>query len=193
MVSLILLWLLLCWSALGLIYFLRRVYVRVPKYSPKNLVHYVHPVDRNLLESLLDPASDFDLRWRLCGSDFREEQRCRMRLFRELLWRMSRNAAVVVEFEDALFGAHNSIPELGSKVREAAITVRLYCAAARLKLRVWLSLPEALRAIPMPDLARLRVAAGLDGLKAYEELKAAVVEAFPELSPAEIEALARNL
>jgi hypothetical protein len=45
----------------------------------------------------------------------------------------------------------------------------------------------------MPDLARLRMAADLDGPKVYEELKAAAVEAFADLQPAELDALTRNL
>jgi hypothetical protein len=193
MLSSILIWLLLVWSALGLIYFLYRACARVPRHDPRNLVHYLHPVDWSLLESLLDPAADFELRWRLSPRDFREEQRCRMRLFRELLWRMSHNSAVLVEFDNALFGNYDFTPGPASKVEEAAIKVRLYCTVAQIKLRIWLSLPDALQAIPMPDLARLRMAADLDGPKAYEELKAAAMEAFAELQPAELEALTRNL
>ena len=193
MLSTILIWLLLAWSALGLMYFLYRACARVPRHDPKNLVHYLHPVDWDLLESLLDPAADFELRWRLSPREFREEQRCRMRLFRELLRRMSHNSAVLAEFDNALFGKDDFTPGPGSKVEEAAIKVRLYCTAARIKLRVWLSLPDTLRAVPMPDLARLRMAADLDGPKVYEELKAAAVEAFADLQPAELDALTRNL
>jgi hypothetical protein len=39
----------------------------------------------------------------------------------------------------------------------------------------------------------LRKAGDLDGLKAYEELKAAAAEAFAHLKPDELETLTRNL
>jgi hypothetical protein len=39
----------------------------------------------------------------------------------------------------------------------------------------------------------LRIAASLDGAKAYDELRLAAREAFARLQPAELEALSHNL
>jgi hypothetical protein len=189
----ILVWLFAAWNALGAIYVLHRAFSKLPKLNPNNLVHYLHHVDWPLLESLLDPAVDFELRWRLSPRAFREEQRERMSLYREQLWRMARNSAVVAKFDNILFGKDDFSPGPGSKVEEAAIKVRFYCTVARVKLRIWLSLPDAFGFMPTPNLARLRKAGNVDGLKAYEELKAAALEAFAKLQPDELEALTRNL
>lgn len=191
MFVLILIWLLFALSILELIYLLYLAWAsaRVPKLVLGDVVHFLYPVDPSLLASLLDPAADFGLRWNLSPRHFREEQRRRMRLYRELLVRMAHNSSVLAKFDLAVGGYDVLIAGPGSKLQEAALNVRIYCAFARTKLRIWLSFPL----IPAPRLSRLRKAASLDGPKAYGELKAAAAEAFAKLKPSELEALTRNL
>jgi len=185
-------WLILSCSALELVYLLYLAWssIRVPKLVLGDVIHFLYPVDSSLLASLVDPAADFELRWSLSPRSFREEQRRRMRLYRELLGRMAHNSAVLAEFDNAM---HGNVAGPGSKLQEAAVKVRLYCMFSRGKLRLWLWLPSAFDAVVPPKLARLRIAADLDGLKVYEELKMAAAEAFAQLRPAELEALTHNL
>jgi hypothetical protein len=189
-------WLILACSALQLIYLLYIAWAstRVPRLTLSDVVHFLYPVDSSLIAGLLDPAADLELRWNLSPRRFREEQRRRMRLYRELLRRMAHNSAVLAEFDNAVRGYNNLIAGPGSKLQEAAINVRVYCTFARGRLSLWLWLPlAAFSIIPRPQLARLRKAASVDGPKAYEELKRAAAEAFGKLRPAELEALTRNL
>jgi hypothetical protein len=188
-------WLILSCSALELVYLLYLAWssTRVPKLVLGDVIHFLYPVDSSLLASLVDPAADFELRWNLSPRSFREEQRRRMRIYRELLGRMAHNSAVLAEFDNAMRGNNNVIGGPGSKLQEAAVKVRLYCMFSRGKLRLWLWLPSAFGAVVPPKLARLRIAADLDGLQVYEELKMAAAEAFAQLRPAELEALTHNL
>jgi hypothetical protein len=188
-------WLILSCSVLELIYLLYLAWAsgRVPKLVLGDVIHFLYPVDPSLLASLLDPAADFELRWSLSPRSFREEQRRRMRIYRELLLRMSHNSAVLAEFDNAVRGNNNLIAGPGSKLQEAAVKVRLYCMFSRGRLCLWLWLPSAFGVLAPPKLARLRTAANLDGLKVYEELKMAAAEAFAQLKPAELEALTHNL
>jgi hypothetical protein len=188
-------WLIVASSALAFIYILRRAYARArdPKPNPNDAVHYLYPVDWALLESLLDPAADFALRWSLDSCALRAERRRRMRLYRELVRRMAHNSSVLADFDDALFADSHFTHGPDSKLRQAIIKVRFYCAGVRLKLGVWLLLPDAFGLVPTPDLASLRKAVEVDGPKAYDELRVAAVEAFARLRPNELEALTRGL
>lgn len=190
-----LIWLILGASVLELSYLLYVAWssARVPKIVLGDVVHFLYPVDSALLASLLDPVADFELRWNLSPRRFREEQRRRMRLYRELLMRMAHNSAVLAEFDNAERGQNNLIAGPGSKLQEAAIKVRVYCTFSRGRLCMWLWLPLAFEVLPMPKLAQLRRAASLDGPIVYEDLKTAAAEAFAQLRPAEIDALTRNL
>ncbi len=116
-----------------------------------------------------------------------------MLLYRELVQRMSHNSAVLADFENTLLGNFDPTPGLDSKLRQAIIKVRLYSSSARLRLRIWLLLPNAFGIMPTPDLSRLRKAGSLDGPEVYGELRTAAAEAFAQLQPAEIEALTRSL
>jgi len=195
MFSSILIWLIVAVYALGYIYVLYRAWTRVPRRDVFDVVPFLHPVDSSMVESLLDPAADYSLRWRLSRRAFREAQLRRMRVYRELLHRMSDNSAVLVEFGRARFGSGDSLtPGPGSRLEDAHVAVQIYSTFAGVRLRIWLSLPlDRFGIIPTPDLARLRKAGDLDGLKAYEELKAAAAEAFAQLQPDEFDALTRNL
>jgi hypothetical protein len=186
-------WVIVTSGVLALLYILRCACTRAPQFNLNDLVHFLYPVDSSLLDSLLDPAADFALRWNLNPRAFRREQRRRMRLYRELLRRMSHNSIILAEFGNALFG-EDERPPLASELEGAVIKVRLYTGFARLRLRLWLWLPlDTLGVVPTPQLARLRKAADLDGPKAYDELKIAAAAAFAQLQPAELDALTRNL
>ncbi|MFZ1011365.1 MAG: hypothetical protein WAN65_31295 [Candidatus Sulfotelmatobacter sp.] len=195
MFSLVLIWLIVAAYALAYIYVLYRAWTRVPRRDVFDVVPFLHPVDSSMVESLLDPATDYSLRWRLSPRAFREAQLRRMRVYCELVHRMSDNSAILAEFGRARFGSSdNSSPGHGSRLEEAHVAVQVYSSFASLKLRIWLSLPlDRFGIIPTPDLARLRKAGDLDGPKAYEELKTAAAEAFAQLKPDELEALTRNL
>jgi hypothetical protein len=195
MFSLVLIWLIVAVYAVGYIYVLYCAWTRVPRRDIFDVVPFLHPVDSSMLESLLDPAADYSLRWRLNRRAFREAQLRRMRVYRELVHRMSDNSAVLAEFGRAQFGNSDSLtPGPGSRLEDAHVAVQVYSTFASVRLRIWLSLAlDRFGIIPTPDLARLRKAGDLDGLKAYEELKAAAAEAFAQLRPDEFEALTRNL
>jgi hypothetical protein len=195
MFSLVLVWLLVAANTLGYTYLLYRAWTRVPRRDIFDVIPFLHPVDSSMVESLLDPAADYSLRWRLSRGAFREAQLRRMRVYRELVRRMSDNSAVLAEFGRARFGSSDSFaPGLGSRLEDAHVAVQVYSTFASVRLCIWLSLPlDRFGFIPTPDLARLRKAGDLDGLEAYEELKAAAAEAFAQLTPDEFEALTRNL
>jgi hypothetical protein len=186
-------WVIVTSGTLALLYILRCACARSPKFNLNDLVHFLYPVDLSLLDSLLDPAEDFALRWSLNPRAFRQEQRRRMRLYRELLRRMAHNSMILADFGNALFG-EDERPACASELEGAVIKVRLYTGFARLRLRLWLLLcRDALGIVPTPHLANLRKAADLDGRKAYDELKIAAAAAFARLQPAELDALTRNL
>jgi hypothetical protein len=194
MFSLVLTWLIVAWGALACVYLLYRAWTRFPRRDLDDVVHFLYPVDLSLAESLLDPAEDFSLRWSLSPRAYREAQRRRMRLYLELVRRMAHNSVVLVEFGNAACGGEKLAAGVVSELQQAAIKVRLYSSFARLSLRFRLLLPPgAFGVIPLPDLARLRRVAELDGPKIYDELKTAAATAFTQLRPAELEALTRNL
>jgi hypothetical protein len=195
MFSLVLIWLIVAAYALAYIWVLYRAWTRIPRRDIDDVVPFLHPVDWPMVEALLDPAADYSLRRQLGCRAFREVQLRRMRLYRESIHRMSDNSKVLAEFCRARFGSSDSpAAGPGSRLEDAHVAVQIYCAFAGARLSIWLSLPlDRFGLVPTPDLARLRKAGDLDGLKAYEELKTAATEAFPQLQPAELDSLTRNL
>lgn len=194
MLSLVLTWLIVAWGALACVYLLYRAWTRFPRRDLDDVIHFLYPVDLSLAESLLDPAEDFSLRWSLSPRAYREAQRRRMRLYLELVRRMAHNSVVLVEFGNAAIGDEKLAAAVVSELQQAAIKVRLYSTFARLRLRMRLLLPfDAFGVILLPDLARMRKVAELDGPQTYHELKTAAAAAFTQLQPGELEALTRNL
>jgi hypothetical protein len=194
MFSIIFTWLIVAWGALSCIYMLRCAWSRFPKrdVDADDLIPFLYPVDVSLAESLLDPASEFEFRWKLSPPQFREAQRKRMRLYLEVTRRMAHNATVLVRYADA----EKNSPDprrasLASALQERAIEVRLYSLLAGIKLRFSLLLrADILNS--MPTLAQLRTAGEIDGLQSYGALKSAAA-AFVRLPPDELESLTRNL
>ena len=195
MFSLILIWLIVAAMAAGYIYVLYSSWTRVPRRDIDDVVPFLHRVDQSLVAALLDPAADYSLRWRLSPRAFREAQLRRMRLYRELVLRMSHNARVLAEFAHSRFGV-SELPTHGpdSRLEDAWVPVLMYSTSARVRVRILLALPlDIFGFIRTPDLAPLRIAGDIDGPKAYDELRTAVAEALAQLKPDDLEALSRSL
>ena len=195
MVSLILTWLIIAWGALACIYMLRCGWSRFPKrdVDVDDVVPFLYPVDISLAESLLDPAAEFEFRWKLSRLEFREAQRKRMRLYLEVTRRMAHNSKVLVQFADA--EKNNQDPRrvlLASALQQKAIEVRLYSLMTRIRLRFWLLFRSDILN-SMPVLSHLRTAGDIDGLQTYTALKTAAAAAFVQLQPEELDSLTRSL
>jgi hypothetical protein len=195
MFSVILTWLIVAWGAVSCIYMLRCAWFRFPKrdVNADDVIPFLYPVDISLAESLLDPATAFEFRWKLRPRQFREAQRKRMRLYLELTRRMAHNATVLVEYADAEKNSQDPRRvTLASALQEKAIEVRLYALLTRFKLRFWLLLRSEIltSALVLPH---LRTACEIDGLQTYSAMKTAAAAAFVQLPPDELDSLTRNL
>ena len=193
MFSLILTWLVIAWGAMACVYVLRSAWSRFPKRDVDDVVPFLYPVDIALAESLLDPAAEFEFRWKLGPQEFREAQRKRMRLYLEVTRRMAHNSKVLVRFADA--EKHSPDPRrvsLASSLQQKAIEVRLYALLTRIRLRFWLLFRSDILSF-MPVLAHLRTAGDIDGLQTYNALKIAAAAAFVQLPPEELDSLTRSL
>jgi hypothetical protein len=193
MFSIILTWLIVAWGALSCIYMLRCAWRRFPKRDVDDVIPFLYPVDISLAESLLDPATEFEFRWKLQPRQFREAQRKRMRLYLELTRRMAHNATVLVAYADAEKNSNDPRRvSLASTLQEKAVEVRLYALLTRFKLRIRLLLRSDLLTVT-PVLSHLRTACEIDGLQTYSALKIAAAAAFVQLPPDELDTLTRNL
>lgn len=193
MLSIIFTWLIVAWGVLACIYMLRCAWSRFPKRDVDDVIPFLYPVDISLAESLLDPAAEFQYRWRLTPQQFRAAQRKRMRLYLELTRRMAHNSRVLVEYADA--EKNNPDPgrvTLATALQEKAIEVRLYALLTIIKLRTWLFLRSD-TLFTMAALPHLRTACEIDGLQTYSALKSAATAAFVRLPPEEMDSLTRSL
>jgi hypothetical protein len=195
MFSIIFTWLIVAWGALSCIYMLRCAWSRFPKRNVDvdDVVPFLYPVDISLAESLLDPAAEFEFRWKLGPPQFREAQRKRMRLYLEVTRRMAHNSKVLVEYADAEKNSQDPRRvSLASTLQQKAVEVRLYSLLTGIKLRFWLLLRSEILT-SRPVLAHLRTAGDIDGLQTYNALKTAAAAAFVQLPPDELDSLTRNL
>ena len=193
MFSIIFTWLIVAWGAVACIYMLRCAWARFPKRDVDDVIPFLYPVDISLAESLLDPAAEFEYRWKLSPSQFRAAQRKRMRMYLELTRRMAHNSRVLVEYADA--EKNSPDPQrvsLASALQEKAIEVRLYSLLIGTKLRLCLWLRSDIF-VEIPALAALRTAGDIDGLETYSALKTAATAAFVRLAPHELDSLTRSL
>jgi hypothetical protein len=193
MLSISFTWLIVAWGVLACIYMLRCAWSRFPKRDVDDVIPFLYPVDISLAESLLDPAAEFQYRWKLTPRQFRAAQRKRMRLYLELTRRMAHNSRVLVEYADT--EKNNPDPcrvTLAAALQEKAIEVRLYALLTTIKLRSWLLLRSDM-VITMAALPHLRTACEIDGLQTYSALKSAATAAFVRLPPDEMDSLTRNL
>jgi hypothetical protein len=172
---------------------LRCAWRRFPKRDVDDVIPFLYPVDISLAESLLDPAAEFEFRWKLQPPQFREAQRKRMRLYLELTRRMAHNATVLVAYADAEKSSHDPHRvSLATTLQEKAVEVRLYALLTRFKLHLRLLLRSDLLTVT-PVLSHLRTACDIDGLQTYSALKIAAAAAFVQLPPDELDTLTRNL
>jgi hypothetical protein len=193
MFSIVFTWLIVAWGAIASIYMLRCAWSRFPKRDVDDVIPFLYPVDITLAESLLDPAAEFQYRWKLTPRQFRTAQRKRMRLYLELTRRMAHNSKVLVEYADA--ERNNPDPDrrnVASLLQERAIEVRLYALLTSIRLRVWLFFRSATM-VSMPALPHLRTTCEIDGLQTYSALKSAATAAFVRLAPEEMDSLTRSL
>jgi hypothetical protein len=194
MFSVIFTWMMVAWGVLSCIYMLRCAWARFPKRDVDDVIPFLYPVDLSLAESLLDPASEFECRWRLGPSQFRAAQRKRMRLYLELTRRMAHNARVLVEYAVAE-KSNNPDPRrvgVATDLQDRAIEMRLYVLLAGARLRFWLFLRSELLT-GTPKLSLLRTAGEIDGLQTYSALRTAATAAFVHLPAEARESLTRNL
>jgi hypothetical protein len=192
MFSIVLTWLIVAWGALSCIYMLRCAWRRFPKRDVDDVIPFLYPVDISLAESLLDPAAEFEFRWKLRPPQFRVAQRKRMRLYLELTRRMAHNATVLVAYADAEKTSQDPRRViLACALQEKAVDVRLYAMLTRFKLRLWLLLRSEILFTPV--LPHLRTACEIDGIQTYTAMKIAAAAAFVQLHPEDLASLTRNL
>jgi hypothetical protein len=193
MFSVILTWTMVAWGALSCIYMLRCAWTRFPKRDVDDVIPFLYPVNLALAESLLDPASEFEYRWRLSPREFRAAQRKRMRLYLELTRRMAHNSRVLVEY--AVAEKNNPDPRrvsVATDLQDRAIEMRLYVLLAGARLKFWLFLRSELLT-GTPKLSLLRTAGEIDGLQTYSALRTAATAAFVHLPAEARESLTRSL
>ena len=193
MFSVIFTWTMVAWGALSCIYMLRCAWKRFPKRDVDDVIPFLYPVNLALAESLLDPASEFEYRWRLSRREFRAAQRKRMRLYLELTRRMAHNSRVLVEY--AVAEKNNPDPRrvsVATDLQDRAIEMRLYVLLAGARLKFWLFLRSELLT-GTPKLSLLRTAGEIDGLQTYSALRTAATAAFVHLPAEARESLTRNL
>ena len=193
MIFFVSIWLVPALGVLSCIYIAHCACRRHRELDPDDVIPFLRPVDVSLAESILDPAAEFALRWKLSPRDFRQAQRRRMRLYLEVMRRMSHNAKLLAEYAESetrrCDARHVS---QASTLQDRAIEVRLYVLMASIELRLWLPLCSNILS-KKPLLAQLRTAGDIDGLQTYDALKTAAVAAFVRLPPDELAALTRNL
>jgi hypothetical protein len=193
MFSVIFTWMMVAWGALSCIYMLRCAWARFPKRDVDDVIPFLYPVDLSLAESLLDPASEFEYRWRLSPRQFRAAQRKRMRLYLELTRRMAHNSRVLVEY--AVAEKNNPDPRrvsVATDLQDRAIEMRLYALLAGARLKFWLFLRSELLT-GTPHLSHLRTAGDIDGLQTYHALRTAATAVFVHLPAEALDSLTRNL
>jgi len=195
MFSIIFTWLIVAWGALACIYMLRCAWSRFPRrdVDADDVIPFLYPVDISLAESILDPAAEFECRWKLGPRRFREAQRKRMRLYLELTRRMAHNARVLVEYADAEKAQPRSSPRQPGfrAARECNRSPPLFPADRNQAS----FLAAAARGYLEVD-AGSRASAHygrIDGLQTYSALKTAAAAAFIQLPPDEQDSLFRNL
>lgn len=147
---------------------------KFPRRTMEDVTPYLRSTDFHELESLLDPAQEFNFRLRLSPREFREWQRKRIHLLREYLLRMSHNSLVLIEWGNMELYSRpgrsaESAEALAQELVQAGTEFRLYSLLALARLQFWL----VLRPRATSSLARLRHVFGIDALSSYDRLKSA--------------------
>ena len=104
--------------------------------------HLIVPIDIDAFRNLIDPRQDRFLRERLPARDFRRVQRARYRAVTEYLWRVTRNAGIILRLGQSAHATHETgVESQGSELASAAIAVRLYCVPALAQAYVGILFP----------------------------------------------------
>jgi hypothetical protein len=153
-------------------------------YAPKphaidNVILFARKIAICDLESLLDPATEWNLRRSLEKRALAAAQEDRMRLAREYLRRLSHNASLIhlwvlreqEQIESRKREDYTERDLLVIEILQLAIDVRLYSLAASLRMGLWMALKA--HRWPMrflPSLPGLRVQSGIDVVEKYRRL-----------------------
>jgi hypothetical protein len=171
-------WTPLCAAALALLY------VLVDKISStqaeaKEMALVLRRVNLQLLEELLNPATEAALRSELSSRAFRCRQRTRIMAAREQVSRMRHNAEICREwgtdeyrrFADKNRGHYGDEEQLVIALIKAADDVTTSARRALLKLMFWrMCLIHVWPFLPSPSLSDVREVLGADLLARYEAL-----------------------
>jgi hypothetical protein len=146
---------------------------------------FARRVDLSLLEELLDPEAEAQLRKQLSSPAFRRLQRKRIMAACEQIKRISHNADVLLNWASRQYSkiadkgrAHFDATDLLiAGVIESAVRVKSDAWWAVLKLRFWrATLMQLWPFLPSPSLSDLREVYGHDLLQAYESLTSSAGE-----------------
>lgn len=168
------------------------VLLRFPDCNLDDVFHSVRPVDLDRLESLLNPANEWQLRANLSKREFRLQQRKRIHETLEIMLRLSHNATVLGEW------GHNKSkdgeqPLPARELHEAAVELRVCTLFAIVKLKTWMILRAEAWPFLRPRLSTLRKSAGVDVLFAYLKVRDAAAHLCLDTRPEDFDELLRRL
>ena len=171
------------------------IWRRFPKRSADDLIPLLQAISLEEVSKLFDPREEAHLRAEMSEKDFRVLQRKRLYVADEYLQRMAHNAALLAEWANAeLYREHPLSQELASELHQRALNVRVYAFFTRFKLNLWLILRlESARLLPAAHVADFRECAGIQGLRAYDNLKTAAGSLFLHFGHTGFEHLMQNL
>ena len=143
---------------------------------------YLRAVELQEFEELLNPANEANFKFHLSPAEFRQLQRKKIHLMREYLLRMSHNALVLIEWGNGEWvgpaqraDSDKDRRRIAQELVQAATELRLYSVLALLKLKIWILFRlDAWPVIASPRVSAMRKLAGIDVVKAYTRLRAAV-------------------
>lgn len=173
-------WALLFWAMMALLYVVLLLLRRAapPFKVIEDVPLFLRPVDLEQAETLLDPAHEYELRWKLDSYTLREVQRRRARLFLELVARMSHNAIVLIQMGNREAERHSgSTLEAIEALQREAVKVRMYALFTMTKLFVYMMV----RPSNLPSLPPMRKAVDVDCIANYKALRQASMKVFEQL------------
>jgi len=137
------------------------------RYSRRNELEALAPVDLEAFENLTDPEEEAYLRLNLSPAEFRSVQRLRIRVAKMYVAAMSKNASTMA-FVGQSARAHSD-PEIaatGQNLVQQAIRLKVWCVLSATRLNAALAFPTVLSpssAIASRYLAVKYMAASLPG------------------------------
>ena len=172
-----------------------KVWFRFPDRTVDDVVDFLVPIDFERVESLLDPAFEWDLRRNLSSEEFRKIQRKRIHLYIEFLQRMTHNATILIQLGNREAEGRNAeTVQLAEELQRQSVKVRVYTMAATMKLRLWLFLRvDAWHILPAPSLCDLREVYGIQGLESYYALRNSASVLFMRVGPAKLDGLLERI